>query len=116
MGGSMTDVLDAPPARSPEPEREPGAGAGPGAAASPAAGPVTTTTTTTEAPGAASWLLAGLLAGAGAVHLAMAPSHLGESAIEGGGFLVAGWVQLGLALALVLRVTRARLLAVVGTG
>ena len=51
------------------------------------------------------WLLAALLVGAAAIHLAMAPSHLGESAVEGWGFLVAAWVQLGLALTLAVRPT-----------
>jgi hypothetical protein len=36
----------------------------------------------------------------------MAPSHLGESAVEGTGFLVAAWLQLGLAVALVARPRR----------
>jgi hypothetical protein len=52
------------------------------------------------------WLLAALLVGAGAVHLAMAPSHLGESTVEGIGFLVAAWLQVGLAVAVVLRPSR----------
>jgi hypothetical protein len=52
------------------------------------------------------WLLAALLAGAGAIHLAMAPSHLGESVVEGWGFLVSAWVQLGLAVVLVVRPRR----------
>src|SRR6266516_531693 len=54
-------------------------------------------------------LLVALLLGAGAVHLALAPSHFGESTAEGVGFLVAAWLQVGLAVALVLRTTRARL-------
>ncbi len=49
------------------------------------------------------WALAALLAGAGAVHFAMAPSHFAESAIEGVGFLVAAWLQIGLAVAVVLK-------------
>ena len=47
--------------------------------------------------------VAALSAGAAAIHLAMAPGHLGESAILGGGFIVAAWVQLAIA---VLAVTR----------
>jgi hypothetical protein len=39
----------------------------------------------------AHWLLAGLLLAAGAIHLAMVPSHLGESAVEGAGFVAAAW-------------------------
>ena len=59
------------------------------------------------------WLLAALLGGAAAIHLAMAPSHLGESSVEGWGFLVAAWVQLGLAVALVVRPGRWALWATV---
>jgi hypothetical protein len=56
----------------------------------------------TEAPDGAGMapirlLLAALLLGAGAIHVAMAPSHLGESTVEGTGFLVAAWAQVGLA-------------------
>ena len=62
------------------------------------------------------WLLAALLLGAGAIHVAMAPSHLGESALEGAGFLAAAWVQLALGLAVLLRPpSRRLLLAVAGT-
>jgi hypothetical protein len=52
------------------------------------------------------WVLASFAAAAGLVHLVMAPSHLGASAVEGGGFLAAAWVQLALAVALVARPTR----------
>ncbi|HEY3142134.1 MAG TPA: hypothetical protein VGJ86_13445 [Acidimicrobiales bacterium] len=52
------------------------------------------------------WALGALLVGAGVIHLVMAPSHLGESALEGWGFLVSGWLQIGLAVALVLRPAR----------
>ena len=48
-------------------------------------------------------VLACLSAGAGVIHLVMAPSHVGESAVEGAGFLAAGWLQVGLAVALVRR-------------
>ena len=51
-------------------------------------------------------LLAALLLGAGAIHVAMAPSHLGESAVEGAGFLVAAWAQIGLAGAVARRPSR----------
>ena len=61
----------------------------------------------------AQWLLAGVLVGAGAVHVAMAPSHAGESAIEGAGFLIAAWLQVGLAVAVLLKPSRAVLGAVV---
>jgi hypothetical protein len=46
-------------------------------------------------------VLASLSAAAGIIHLVMAPSHLAESTAEGAGFLVAGWVQIGLAVALI---------------
>jgi hypothetical protein len=52
------------------------------------------------------WVVAALLVGAGAVHIAMAPSHFGESATEGVGFLVAAWLQIGLAVAVVVRPSR----------
>jgi len=59
------------------------------------------------------WLLAALLLGAGAIHVAMAPSHLGESAIEGAGFLAAAWVQLALGVVVLLRAPSRRLLLAV---
>jgi hypothetical protein len=52
------------------------------------------------------WLVAALLVGAGAVHLALAPSHFGESTVEGIGFVVAAWLQIALAVAVLLRPTR----------
>ena len=66
-----------------------------------------------DAPGR--WLIAALLLGAASVHLAMAPSHMGESSLEGAGFLAAAWVQIGLALVLVVRPARWALLATAGT-
>ena len=45
----------------------------------------------------------------------MAPSHLGESAIEGWGFVVAAWAQLLLAVAVLLRPGRRVGLAVIAT-
>jgi hypothetical protein len=54
----------------------------------------------------ARWLLAALLVGAGAVHVAMAPSHFGESTAEGIGFLLTAWVQIGLGVAIMLRPSR----------
>jgi hypothetical protein len=89
----MTDLLDRPAMAASSGQR----GSGPHASA--IAGPE-------------HWLLAATLLGAGAIHMAMAPSHLGESAIEGVGFLVAAWVQLGLAVAVLLRPTRTVLAAV----
>src|SRR3954469_10980011 len=43
-------------------------------------------------------LLAVLLGAAGAIHLAMVPSHTDSSTVEGIGFALAGWVQIGLGL------------------
>jgi hypothetical protein len=65
--------------------------------------------------GGVQWLVAALLVGAGAVHLALSPSHFGESTVEGAGFLVAGWLQLALAGAVLLRPVRPVVLAVVAT-
>jgi hypothetical protein len=58
-------------------------------------------------------LLSALLAGAALIHAAMAPSHLGEAAVEGAGFVVAAWVQILLAVAVLVRPTRRVLVAVV---
>jgi hypothetical protein len=58
------------------------------------------------------WVVAALLCGAGAVHFAMAPSHFAESAAEGVGFLVAAWLQVALAVAVVLRPSRRVAIAV----
>ena len=52
------------------------------------------------------WILASFSAAAGIVHVVMAPSHLGASNLEGGGFLVSAWLQLALAVALVARPSR----------
>ena len=59
------------------------------------------------------WLVASLLVGAGAVHFAMALSHFGESTAEGVGFLVAAWLQILLAVAVVFRPARRVAIAVV---
>jgi hypothetical protein len=57
---------------------------------------------------------ASLSAAAGIIHLVMAPSHMGESAIEGTGFLVAGWLQLAFAAAfLLMRLSRPILLSAI---
>jgi hypothetical protein len=74
----VTDVLEPPPVDGTEPQPTPAGHA----------------------------LIASLLVGAGAIHVAMVPSHLDESTVEGVGFLVAGWTQLALAAALVLRPRR----------
>ena len=63
--------------------------------------------------GVAVSLLAALLVGAGAVHLALAPSHFGESTAEGVGFLVAAWLQIGLAVTVLFGVTRTKLTATI---
>src|SRR5690349_13112791 len=60
------------------------------------------------------WLVAALLVGAGAVHFALAPAHFGESTVEGVGFLVAAWLQIALAVAVLLRPTRAVIFTVIG--
>jgi hypothetical protein len=54
-------------------------------------------------------LLATLSGVAGAIHLVMVPSHSGESVVEGVGFLLAGWFQIGIAILLVTRPSRALL-------
>jgi hypothetical protein len=59
------------------------------------------------------WTVAALLVGAGAVHLALAPSHFGESTAEGIGFLIAAWLQLALAVAVLLRPSRVIVVAIV---
>ncbi len=64
--------------------------------------------------GVAQWVVAAMLAGAGAVHFAMAPSHFGESSAEGIGFVVAAWLQIGLALAVVVRPSRPVLFSIIG--
>ena len=58
-------------------------------------------------------VLASLAAGAGAIHLAMAPSHAGESLAEGVAFAAGGLLQLGVAAAVLLRPGRAALRAAI---
>jgi len=102
----MTDVLDRPVTGGPE-------GRAPGDDPSPSAPRADDSAAGAHArAGAEHWLLAALLLGAGVIHHAMAPSHLGESAVEGAGFLVSAWLQIFLAAAVVLRPGR-RLLAAV---
>lgn len=48
------------------------------------------------------FLLAGLLAGAGVIHLVMVPSHIGESWVEGIAFAVVGWAQIAAGVVLLL--------------
>jgi len=51
----------------------------------------------TEAVPSLAYLLAGVMAAAGAIHLAMVPSHAGGELIDPIGFAVAGWFQLAIA-------------------
>ena len=92
----MVNVLERPVEGVPEPE-----GAGPGA--SPEGAPAPAGAPVAEGHRGA---LAALLGAAGVVHLVMAPSHVDMSAVEGAGFFVAGWVQVGLAAALARRADR----------
>jgi hypothetical protein len=87
----MTDLLDAPVVREDE--------------TAPAAAPEPAVEAPEPSPGSR-WLLAACLAGAAVIHAAMAPSHLGESALEGWGFVVSAWAQLALAVAVLLRPSR----------
>ena len=64
-----------------------------------------------ELSGSSRVLLAVFSAAAGIIHLAMVPSHWGESVVEGFGFAVVGWAQLALAVALFVRPTAALLRA-----
>ena len=91
----MTDLLDRPAAAD-TPESEPDK-APVAAAVQPAPRP-----TTEPAP----WAIAAALLGAAAIHFAMAPSHFGESGIEGAGFLASAWAQAVLAIAVLWRPTR----------
>jgi hypothetical protein len=59
-------------------------------------------------PGLAA-LLAALSAGAGAIHLAMFPSHWSESVVEGLAFAAGGWLQIAIAALLLRRAARATL-------
>jgi hypothetical protein len=51
-------------------------------------------------------LLATFSFAAGAIHLVMAPSHAGESTVEGAGFMIAGWLQIALAALLLTQASR----------
>ncbi|HEY8547551.1 MAG TPA: hypothetical protein VIL36_20955 [Acidimicrobiales bacterium] len=92
----MTDVLDRSDVTGPPdvPGEEPAA-VPRGSGAAPAA-----------ATGPEHRVLAATLVGAGAIHAAMAPSHLAESAVEGAGFVAAAFGQILLAGAVLLRPTR----------
>jgi hypothetical protein len=58
-------------------------------------------------------LLGSLSLAAGAVHLAMAPIHASDSALEAGGFAMVGWLQILLAIGLFMRPQRNLLIAAV---
>jgi len=58
--------------------------------------------------------LAAVLAGAGLIHVAMAPSHLGDDAVLGTGFLLFGVLQLALAIVVVVRPGRLAWVAAAG--
>ncbi len=62
------------------------------------------------------FLLAGLLAGAGVIHLVMIPSHIGESWAEGIAFAAVGWAQIAAGLVLLLGRGSRRLYAAVILG
>lgn len=62
------------------------------------------------------FLLAGLLAGAGVIHLVMIPSHIGESWAEGIAFAAVGWAQIAAGIALLLGRGSRRLYAAVILG
>jgi hypothetical protein len=111
----MTDLLDRSADADPaDPARERAAPDGASGSETGAAGSAGSPADQRARPTGERWLLAALLAGAGAIHVAMTPSHLGESAVEGTGFLVAAWVQLLLAVAVLLRPLTGRLLAAIG--
>lgn len=57
--------------------------------------------------------LAALSAGAGVIHFAMVPTHAASSSVEGVAFAVAGWFQLMVAAALIVRPNRRWLIATV---
>jgi hypothetical protein len=113
----MTDLIDRSSAGAADegpggdPPPEPTASAGTEGAAAPVAADVDVT----EPAGSRAPLdlplpvrsaLGALLAAAGVIHLVMVPSHWGESAVEGAGFLVSGWLQVALAVGLLRRPAR----------
>lgn len=56
--------------------------------------------------GAGRIVLAALAASAGAIHLAMVPSHMDSSTVEGIGFALTGWIQILTAVVLLTHPTR----------
>jgi hypothetical protein len=116
----MTDVLDGRAARASEPDPpaddesdQPADQPGEPTAATPEPGATTGPDGRLELPTPLRHLLAALSAAAGAVHLAMVPSHVDEWAAEGAAFAVAGWAQLAMALLAVTRPSRRLLQAMV---
>jgi len=73
----------------------------------------TSVAATVDATVAVRAVVAASLFGAAAVHFAFAPDHFDESRVHGAFFFLAGWAQLGLGLAVLLRPGRALLRAVV---
>lgn len=59
--------------------------------------------------------IAATLAGAALIHFAMVPSHMNEWAFEGVAFILAGWLQVALAVAIVVRPRRWIIAAVVAS-
>jgi len=79
----------------------------------PSPSPSPTRTTRSATIGWVQWFVAALLVGAAAVHFALAPSHFGESTAEGIGFLLAAWLQVALAVAVLLKPSRAVVFAII---
>jgi hypothetical protein len=107
----MTDVLDVPEA----PAETSSTPAGPDRTAAEGRTAAGRSEGGVAPPRAVRWWVAATLVGAGAIHVAMAPSHLAESAVEGAGFVLAAWSQLLLAAVVLVRPSRRAFAAVVGT-
>ncbi len=69
--------------------------------------------TVTDTPVWMRMVLASVSVGAGVIHLAMVPSHAGDSTLEAVGFAAFGWAQIAAGIAMALRPTRRVLLALV---
>lgn len=69
--------------------------------------------TTLDAATAVRAVVAASLFGAAAIHFAFAPDHFGESRVHGSFFFLAGWIQLGLGLGVLLAPARSLLRAVI---
>ncbi len=59
-------------------------------------------------------VLAALLVGAGVIHLVMVPSHMQASSLDGWSFAVVGWVQVLLAVGVIIKPGRWMLVAILG--